>query len=838
MSGTIKFLNSNTSLGNRVAVGVSSLVGPTGAIGLQGPMGYGGGGTGGSGFQGPQGLRGATGSQGLQGYIGPQGGIGPIGGIDGQVLFNFGGIATGSANATMVSNVLNVRDLIISNRSIHLGLNAGLTNQNTGSSIAIGPSAGQTNQSGQTVAIGDNAGNNTQSQFGVAVGYYAGSTSQGGNTVAIGTLAGNNTQSSEAIAIGHIAGNNRQGPFSIAMGYFAGSTGQGSNSIAIGQNAGYGGLGTNSIAIGTNAGPTGQASNSILLNASGLGITPSTTGFFVKPIREVANSYLLYFNSGTNEITYGISGGGGIQGLPGPTGPSNPGVQGYQGNLGLQGLAGPTGTIGATGPSNPGVQGYQGNLGLQGVQGIAGAAIGSLANVKLSYTRTVDSPAFSTAGNKLYPFSGSYSGTYNTPTSNIIFNSTGGSFTVLQQGDYYVDARLIIKGSNNPDFITTDVYVNTGTVYNYTHVAYGIVSPVAFPIGLYLPLNVGDTVNMACYTTGTAGSITIKAGTTMNIHRLTNGPTGPGLNTGLDTQVIFNYAGTPTGSNNLSYTGGNLINNGPVTLGNRLYTTPDNPTNGMSWFGLKNGSEPNNLAIGFGNTGSTSVVDNIRFLTFGNEAMKVTNNGYVGIGTSTPSYLLHVNGNISPYTINRGNPGKNNTLLLDSFNTTHFYSISSPTGFIDISTTMVENAVYEVSFNLSSASASNDDMYLYPNSTGYGGSTFYTVYQQTSATPSLQYTTNVASYFSFDFVSGSIGWDPLGKITIYNTRNAKKIIFTGGDTTAPVHGQGIWTNNTGFTSTSVTAPVYDVSTVWSTVGRLQFGAITFSNWAIWVKRIA
>jgi hypothetical protein len=46
MSGTIKFLNSNTALGNRVAVGVSSIVGPTGPKGLQGPVGSGGGGGG------------------------------------------------------------------------------------------------------------------------------------------------------------------------------------------------------------------------------------------------------------------------------------------------------------------------------------------------------------------------------------------------------------------------------------------------------------------------------------------------------------------------------------------------------------------------------------------------------------------------------------------------------------------------------------------------------------------------------------------------------------------------------------------------------------------------
>jgi hypothetical protein len=75
MSGTIKFLNSNTALGNRVAVGVSSIVGPTGPKGdfggpqgLQGPVGSGGGG---GGTQGPQGLMGLQGYQGFIGATGP-----------------------------------------------------------------------------------------------------------------------------------------------------------------------------------------------------------------------------------------------------------------------------------------------------------------------------------------------------------------------------------------------------------------------------------------------------------------------------------------------------------------------------------------------------------------------------------------------------------------------------------------------------------------------------------------------------------------------------------------------------------------------------------------------
>jgi hypothetical protein len=154
---------------------------------------------------------------------------------------------------------------------------------------------------------------------------------------------------------------------------------------------------------------------------------------------------------------------------------------------------------------------------------------------------------------------------------------------------------------------------------------------------------------------------------------------------------------------------------------------------------------------------------------------------------------------------------------------------------------MVENAVYEVEFNCYGASASNDDMFLYPNYTFTGaGSPFYMVYTQSSGSPSIQYATQNSNAFYFDYVAGSIGWEPVGKIKIFNNRNAKKVKVELGDTTAVVNGQGYWTAGAGFTSTSVTAPVYDTVTQWSNIGRLQFSgnaSLTYTGWNVWVKRV-
>jgi hypothetical protein len=120
------------------------------------------------------------------------------------------------------------------------------------------------------VAIGDSAGSTNQQQYAIAIGPSAGSTNQQYSAVAIGPSAGSNGQQGSAVAIG----------------VNSGSKGQQGSAVAIGASAGFTGQGANAIAIGTFAGYTGQFGGSIILNASGQILnTAGNTGLYVNPVR-------------------------------------------------------------------------------------------------------------------------------------------------------------------------------------------------------------------------------------------------------------------------------------------------------------------------------------------------------------------------------------------------------------------------------------------------------------------------------------------------------------------------------------------------------------------------
>jgi hypothetical protein len=198
--------------------------------------------------------------------------------------------------------------------AVAVGANAGYNLQQQ-RAVAIGADAGNDGQQEGSVAIGSQAGQILQEAFAVAIGQQAGNVQQQQGTVAIGDGAGNFQQQQFAVAIGSSAGVSGQQEQAIAIGHFAGEENQGNYAVAIGYKTATANQGDYSIAIGHQAGFLQQVNESIILNASSTALNCTQSGTFVQPIRgPITTSNVLYYDTGSKEITYAPGGGGG--GLP------------------------------------------------------------------------------------------------------------------------------------------------------------------------------------------------------------------------------------------------------------------------------------------------------------------------------------------------------------------------------------------------------------------------------------------------------------------------------------------------------------------------------------------
>jgi len=191
------------------------------------------------------------------------------------------------------TNVLTTYDIRTLVGKVHIGLNAGLTNQGN-LAVAVGNLAGEENETSYAVAVGSDAGRLTQGSAAVAVGSEAGEENQGVNAVAIGVQTAQYTQGSGAVAVGVLAGQGNQGTDAVAIGNSAGVSDQGINAIAIGERAGF----------------LSQPANSIVLNATGSSLNaPATSSFVVKPVRATpSTSNLAAYDVATGEVSYSSTG--------------------------------------------------------------------------------------------------------------------------------------------------------------------------------------------------------------------------------------------------------------------------------------------------------------------------------------------------------------------------------------------------------------------------------------------------------------------------------------------------------------------------------------------------
>jgi hypothetical protein len=142
----------------------------------------------------------------------------------------------------------------------------------------------------------------------IALGDSAGATNQDNGAVAIGSLTGTVDQGSQAVAVGVSAGRERQGYYATALGRYAGQNDQGVSAVAVGHSAARESQGVEAIAIGKLAGETNQAANSIVLNATGSAVENTTaSSLVIKPVRDAVGTTAMMYNASNGEVTHTAS---------------------------------------------------------------------------------------------------------------------------------------------------------------------------------------------------------------------------------------------------------------------------------------------------------------------------------------------------------------------------------------------------------------------------------------------------------------------------------------------------------------------------------------------------
>lgn len=284
---------------------------------------------------------------------------------------------------------------------------------------------------------------------------------------------------------------------------------------------------------------------------------------------------------------------------------------GPQGAVGPQGPIGPSGSVGAQGPS--GSTGSQGETGPQGPQGIQGASapfydLGSntwntTSSIQISGSLTVSgSSTFTNIGPAIF------SGSVTINGSPALTQADTGSLTVLS-ASYSTTAGTAnaVSQLNQNVTIVGDLSVFGTASYSYTTAS-------QLDVGTnYISVNVAEPgERFGGLKVYDSGSLSHMATASLSWDSLNN-------------RWIYQNASGST------YSGGMLIS-GPRNTGS---------------MGNEVGTTLNALMKGQGGdhiTSSGIFEDSSGSVTFGNNLMYISSSGFVGIGTSNPSYPLHIVG--------------------------------------------------------------------------------------------------------------------------------------------------------------------------------------------------
>ena len=169
---------------------------------------------------------------------------------------------------------------------------------------APGLLVGETDDTLTISTLESNASVNNMLSYDPATGKlsYCPSAFQAGS-INIGLNAGEGVAGDQSVHIGQASGGT-SGNASVGIGVNSGIQ-QGVQSVAIGSGSGFQ-IGANCVAIGANAGGY-SSGGSICLNATGLGLNPTTSGLFIEPVRDLSpgtDAYQVFYDTTTKEMFY------------------------------------------------------------------------------------------------------------------------------------------------------------------------------------------------------------------------------------------------------------------------------------------------------------------------------------------------------------------------------------------------------------------------------------------------------------------------------------------------------------------------------------------------------
>jgi len=639
-TGATGLAGANGTNGVTGATGSDGPTGATGPTGLQGATGVGGGATGPSGANGTNGINGATGATGPTGANGTNG-INGVTGPSGQDGTNGTNGTNGATGATGPSgqdgiNGTNGTNGVTGATGLSGQDGTNGTNGSNGATGATGPSGadgtngtngvtGATGPSGQDGINGANGSNGTTGATGPSGA--DGTSGTNGVTGATGPSGqdgtnGTNGSNGATGATGPSGADGTNGTNGVTGA--TGPSGQDGTNGTNGSNGATGATGP-SGADGTNGtngvtGPSGQDGTNGTNGSNGA--TGATGPSGANGATGATGPSGANGTNGTNGVTGatgpsgqdGTNGTNGTNGVTGATGPS--GVDGTNGVTGATGPSGQDGTNGTNGTN--GVTGATGPSGVDGTNGVTGAT-GPSGPTVLTVSNTSAANTLSTTVN----------GITGTPVTIINSDSlaiNGDSLTSIINGvsSNSIDLSGInwaLKGNAGTNATTNFVGTTDNADLSFRTANFENIhiksSNGAIGIGTATPDAYSNT-------TARLDIVDTTNGNASDIEQLVVGPGGASYHT-------------------FAVMGGSLSAPAAMAANARIGFLESQYYNG-SGFSEATGV----LFSGDGTVSTTSTPGRIDFYTtpVGTTAladrMTIKNNGYVGIGTTAPSALLHV----------------------------------------------------------------------------------------------------------------------------------------------------------------------------------------------------